>query len=193
MIDSHIGMFKLPHEDIVFKPDLQSPEIKLQDNKVIVSKNYINKFCPAVCDTDNNNTSGLLFCKKYTFYENTIFRRTQLGHFEIIQRHSQTSIHNFIGNNSDTSFDVGQKDSFGVLLSSNNRDITITYYIDNETIDVIYCKLKSRYSRLSYDITILLGTYETSDKYAEKRHLFPYYKTENLPIKNTHFRYKKGF
>ncbi|MDR2346917.1 MAG: hypothetical protein LBE18_12715 [Planctomycetaceae bacterium] len=180
-VADRILMFELPYENIVFEPDLQSKDIKLHERKVIISKNYIAQFCPvASC---NNNMNGLLFCKRYTFYENTMLQRRKLGHFEIVQQHNQKYIQDFIFNDTDIFFDIGLKDYFGILLSSNNNHVTIMHYKNDKIIEVIYRELNNQYSKLSYDITILLGFYEISDQHAEKRHLFPYYKTTNLPLK----------
>jgi hypothetical protein len=170
-------MFELPYENIVFEPDLQSKDIRLHERNVIISKNYITQFYPAT--SCNNNMNGLLFCKRYTFYENTMLQRRKLGHFEIVQ---QQYIQDFIFSDTDIFFDIGLKDYFGILLSSNNN-ITIMHYNNDKIIEVIYRKLNNQYSKLSYDVTILLGFYEISDQHAEKRHLFPYYKTTNLPLK----------
>ncbi|MDR1925983.1 MAG: hypothetical protein LBQ66_16565 [Planctomycetaceae bacterium] len=179
-------MIKLPPENVIFKHELQSHDIKLQDHKVIISKNYIDKFWSDASNKNDNSTSGLLLCKKYTFYENTIFRRIELGHFEILQRHSRKSIHDFIRSDDvdNIYFDiVDLSDYFHIsFLPRNSNRITITYN-NKKSIEVICRALTCRYSKLSYEITILVGTYETSNKFTEKRHVFPYYNAVNLPIK----------
>jgi hypothetical protein len=179
----------LPPENVEFKPELQNPDIKLQANKMIISKKYINKFYLAEFEPTCDYASGILVCKKYTFYENTGFKKKKLGHFEILQRRNQKEIQNLIdnssssGNNGDVYFEIGLKDYFEVsFLSQENNSILIVYRKDDQLIETISRKLSSQYADLSYNITILVGTYEKSDKYTEKRHLFPYYITVDLPL-----------
>jgi hypothetical protein len=188
-----IVMIKLPQENIIFESELQNPNIKLQDQNIIISKKYLDNFFPYSegNNIDNNNindTQGLIICKKYTFYENTRFRQKKLGQFEIIQRHSRKNIREIIDNNTadnvfDISFEIGSKDFFGFLFQTeNNNRMTIMHYADDKSIEAISRKLVGQYSKLSYDITILIGIYEPYEPYTEKRHLFPYYKTTDINI-----------
>ncbi|MDR1053376.1 MAG: hypothetical protein LBL39_04295 [Planctomycetaceae bacterium] len=179
-------LVELPSDNIVFEPIVRSTEIKLQDRNLLFSKKYVDEICSVIVSKDDNDVNGFLFCKKYTFYENTSpKKRRVLGHFEILQRRSRRDINDLIADDDvqDMRFDVGSKNYFNIsLLPKENNRIIIVCYVDEQSIDVISRNLTNRNSELSYDITILAGTYNISDR-LEKRHLFPYYNAINLPLK----------
>lgn len=179
-------LVELPPDNIVFEPIMRSPEIKLQDRNLLVSKKYVDEICSVITGKNDNDVNGFLFCKKYTFYENTSSKKRRiLGHIEILQRLSRRSIHDLIADEGaveDIRFDVGLKNHFNISMSSeDNNRIIIVCYVDKQSIEMMSRNLTNRHSKLSYDITILAGTYNFSDR-LEKRHLFPYYNAINLPL-----------
>jgi hypothetical protein len=189
--DGTISMTLSP-KDIIFKAELQNPEVKLQDHEILISKKYVDELCSDLSDENNNDIGGLLLGKRYTFYENTKFRRIEFGNFQIFKRYSMKDIRDLRDNNSNDvtymRFDVGLKeeDHFSILAKKGDGKNVYLKHHSAKLEEMRMSKLTSRYSHLSYDISIIIGTYKTENKYSEKSQLSsPYYKTKNILLKKT--------
>ncbi|MDR2642531.1 MAG: hypothetical protein LBC74_07035 [Planctomycetaceae bacterium] len=188
--DGTISMTLSP-KDVIFKAELQNPDVKLQDHEILISKKYVDELCSDLSDENNNDIGGLLLGKRYTFYENTKFGRIEFGNFQIFKRYSMKDIRNLMGNNSNDvtymRFDVGLKeeDHFSILAKKGDgKNVYLKRH--SARLEMVDSKLTSRYSCLSYDISIIIGTYKTENKYSERSRLSsPYYKTKNILLKKT--------
>jgi hypothetical protein len=181
-----MSVLELPTDNVVFKPVLQGFGIQIQDDSICTTKKNINNYYPELLK-ENSVNKGLMFCKRYDFYNETIFKREFMGSLEIFQRHSAKDIHLLFVDNDDSkiSFDAKSKDRFTIsFLSSDKKDLTIMRQTGEKSFDLISCEVSNSRPRLSCDVTILVGTYEKSEDntFVERKRLTPVVTGTNIKL-----------
>jgi hypothetical protein len=189
-----ISTIKLPDNNVVFAEIVQNSGVLLQGNVIVVTREMIQSSYPHLLRETDSISSGLIFQRKYIFYENNVFQRTLLGSIDIFDRYDKSEIHK-LKNEKKAAFIFdhicGNNFQFSFSSQKNNQ-LTIMHQTESDSFELIDCNLSSRRQMISCDIVIYMGTYKKSNenKFTEKRFLFPLASTANLKlnkiIRNSH-------